>query len=149
MASRADFENDLKQAIRSSDEVHKRTLRMVLSSLKLAEVEKRGPLDDAAIAGIVRKEIKMRQEAIEEAQRASRQDLIQASQAEVAVLEGYLPKAIDPAELEALVRQAIAEAGAVGPQDMGKVMKILVPRVEGRADGKQLSSLVRDLLSRG
>jgi uncharacterized protein YqeY len=149
MASRADFENDLKQAIRSSDEVHKRTLRMVLSSLKLAEVEKRGPLDDAAIAGIVRKEIKMRQEAIEEAQRSSRQDLIQASQAEVAVLEGYLPKAIDPAELEALVRQAIAEAGAVGPQDMGKVMKILVPRVEGRADGKQLSSLVRDLLSRG
>jgi len=149
MASRADFENDLKQAIRSSDEVHKRTLRMVLSSLKLAEVEKRGPLDDAAIAGIVRKEIKMRQEAIEEAQRASRQDLIQASQAEVAVLEGYLPKAIDPAELETLVRQAIAEAGAVGPQDMGKVMKILVPRVEGRADGKQLSSLVRDLLSRG
>jgi uncharacterized protein YqeY len=149
MASRADFENDLKQAIRSSDEVHKRTLRMVLSSLKLAEVEKRGPLDDAAIAGIVRKEIKMRQEAIEEAQRASRQDLIQASQAEVAVLQGYLPKAIDPAELEALVRQAIAQAGAVGPQDMGKVMKILVPRVEGRADGKQLSSLVRDLLSRG
>jgi uncharacterized protein YqeY len=148
MASRADLENDLKQAIRSSDEVRKRTLRMVLSSLKLAEVEKRGALDDAAIAGIVRKEIKMRQEAIEEAQRAGRQDLIQASQAEVAVLEGYLPKAIDPAELEVLVRQAIAEAEAAGPQDMGKVMKVLVPRVEGRADGKQLSSLVRDLLSR-
>ena len=148
MASRADLENDLKQAIRSSDEVRKRTLRMVLSSLKLAEVEKRGALDDAAIAGIVRKEIKMRQEAIEEAQRAGRQDLIQASQAEVAVLEGYLPKAIDPAELEVLVRQAIAEAEAAGPQDMGNVMKVLVPRVEGRADGKQLSSLVRDLLSR-
>lgn len=148
MASRADLENDLKQAIRSSDDVRKRTLRMVLSSLKLAEVEKRGPLDEAAIAGIVRKEIKMRQEAIEEAQRASRQDLVQASEAELAVLEGYLPKAIDPAELEALVHQAIADAGAAGPQDMGKVMKILVPRVEGRADGKQLSSLVRDLLSR-
>jgi len=148
MASRADLENDLKQAIRSSDDVRKRTLRMVLSSLKLAEVEKRGPLDETAIAGIVRKEIKMRQEAIEEAQRAGRQDLAQASEAEQAVLEGYLPKALDPAELEALVRQAIAEAGAAGAQDMGKVMKILVPRVEGRADGKQLSSLVRDLLSR-
>jgi uncharacterized protein YqeY len=146
MASRAGLENDLKQAMRCSDEVRKRTLRMVLSSLKLAEVEKRGALDEAAIVGIVRKEIKMRQEAIEEAQRAGRQDLIEASQAEVAVLEGYLPKAIDPAELETLVRQAIAEAGAAGPQDMGKVMKILVPRVEGRADGKQLSSLVRDLL---
>jgi uncharacterized protein YqeY len=149
MASRTDLENDLKQAMRRSDEVRKRTLRMVLSSLKLAEIEKRGALDEAAIVGIVRKEIKMRQEAIEEAQRAGRQDLIDASQAEVAVLEGYIPKAIDPAELETLVRQAIAEAGAAGPQDMGKVMKILVPRVEGRADGKQLSSLVRDLLSRG
>jgi uncharacterized protein len=148
MASRADLENDLKQAMRRSDEVRKRTLRMVLSSLQLAEVEKRGALDEAAIVGIVRKEIKIRQEAIEEAQRASRQDLIEASQAEVAVLEGYLPKAIDPAELETLVRRAIAEAGAAGPQDMGKVMKVLIPRVEGRADGKQLSSLVRDLLSR-
>jgi hypothetical protein len=148
MASRADLENDLKQAMRSSDEVRKRTVRMVLSSLKLAEVEKRGPLDETAIAGIVRKEIKLRQEAVEEAQRAGRQDLVQASQAEITVLESYLPKALDPAELEALVRQAIAEAGATGPQDMGKVMKVLVPRVEGRADGKQLSSLVRDLLSR-
>lgn len=148
MASRADLEKDLKQAMRNSDDVRKRTLRMVLSSLKLAEVEKRGALDEAAIAGIMRKEIKLRQEAIEEAQRAGRQDLVQASQAEIAVLEGYLPKAIDPAELEALVRQAIAEAGAASAQDMGKVMKVLVPRVEGRADGKQLSSLVRDLLSR-
>lgn len=148
MASRADLEFDLKQAMRNSDEVRKRTLRMVLSSLKLAEVEKRGALDEAAIAGIVRKEIKLRQEAIEEAQRAGRQDLEHASLAEIAVLEGYLPKAIDPAELEALVRQAIAEAGAAGPQDMGRVMKVLVPRVEGRADGKQLSSLVRDLLGR-
>ena len=148
MVARADFESDLKQAMRSSDVVRKRTLRMVLSSLKLAEVEKRGPLDEAATIGIVRKEIKMRQEAIDEAQRAGRQDLIEGSQAELAVLEGYLPKAIDPAELETLVRQAIAEAGASGPQDMGKVMKVLVPRVEGRADGKQLSSLVRDLLSR-
>ena len=147
MVARADLESDLKQAMRSSDVVRKRTLRMVLSSLKLAEVEKRGPLDEAATVGIVRKEIKMRQEAIDEAQRAGRQDLIEGSQAELAVLEGYLPKALDPAELEALVRQAIAEAGAAGAQDMGKVMKILVPRVEGRADGKQLSSLVRDLLS--
>lgn len=148
MPTRAELESDLKQAIRSKDDVRKRTLRMALSSLKLAEVEKRGPLDEAGIAGIVRREIKVRQEAIEEGQRAGRQDLVQASQAELAVLEGYLPKAIDPADLEALVRQAIAEAGAAGPQDLGKVMKVLVPRVEGRADGKQLSTLVRDLLSR-
>jgi uncharacterized protein YqeY len=148
MPSKADLEKALKEAMRSSDDVRKRTLRMVLSSLKLAEVEKRGSLDEAGIAGILRKEIKMRQEAIEEAGRAARPELAQASQAELAILEAYLPKALDPTELEALVRQAITESGAVGPQEMGKVMKVLVPRVEGRADGKQLSSLVRDLLSR-
>ena len=148
MPSKADLENALKDSMRSGDDVRKRTLRMVLSSLKLAEVEKRGPLDEAGIAGILRKEIKMRQEAIEEAGRAARTDLAQASQAELAVLEAYLPKALEPNELEALVRQAITESGASGPQEMGKVMKILVPRVEGRADGKQLSNLVRDLLSR-
>jgi uncharacterized protein YqeY len=148
MPSKADLEKALKEAMRSSDDVRKRTLRMVLSSLKLAEVEKRGSLDEAGIAGILRKEIKMRQEAIEEAVRAARPELAQASQAELAILEAYLPKALDPTELEALVRQAITESGAVGPQEMGKVMKVLVPRVEGRADGKQLSSLVRDLLSR-
>jgi uncharacterized protein YqeY len=148
MAARADLQSDLKQAMRSSDEVRKRTLRMVLSAIKLAEVEKRGALDEAAIAGIIRKEIKMRQEAIEEAQHAGRQDLVHASAAEVTVLESYLPKAIGPAELEALVRQAIADTGATDPQDMGKVMKVLVPRVEGRAEGKQLSALVRDLLGR-
>lgn len=133
--------------MRASDDVRKRTLRMALSAIKLAEVEKRGALDEAGVAGILRKEIKVRQEAIEEAQRASRPDLIEASQAELRVLESYLPQAMEPAELELLVRAAIAEAGAGSPQEMGKVMKILMPRVEGRADGKQVSALVRDLLA--
>jgi uncharacterized protein len=148
MPSKADLENALKDAMRSGDDVRKRTLRMVLSSLKLAEVEKRGLVDEAGIVGILRKEIKMRQEAVEEAGRASRPDLAQASQAELAILEAYLPRALEPAELETLVRRAIIESGAAGPQDMGKVMKVLVPLVEGRADGKLLSSLVRDLLGR-
>ena len=148
MPSKADLQSSLKDAMRSGDDVRKRTLRMVLSAIKLAEVEKRGPLDEAAIAGILRKEIKMVQEAIDEAQRASRADLVQASQAEIGVLEAYLPKAMDPAELERLARQAIAEAGAAGPQDLGKVMKALVPLVEGRADGKQISAVVRELLGR-
>jgi len=148
MPSKTDLQSSLKDAMRSGDDVRKRTLRMVLSAIKLAEVEKRGPLDEAAIAGILRKEIKMVQEAIDEAQRASRADLVQASQAELGVLEAYLPKAMDPAELAQLARQAIAEAGAAGPQDLGKVMKALVPLVEGRADGKQISAVVRELLGR-
>jgi len=148
MPSKSDLESALKDAIRSGDDVRKRTLRMVLSAIKLAEVEKRASLDESAIAGVLRKEIKMRQEAIDEAQRASRADLILASQAEFAVLETYLPRALDPAQLEQLARQAIAEAGAADPQDLGKVMKVLVPLVEGRADGKQVSAIVRELLGR-
>ncbi len=148
MPSKSDLESALKDAMRSGDDVRKRTLRMVLSAIKLAEVEKHAPLDESGIAGVLRKEIKMRQEAIDEAQRASRADLVLASQAEFGVLEAYLPKALDPAELEQLARQAIAEAGAAGPQDLGKVMKVLVPLVEGRADGKQVSAIVRELLGR-
>lgn len=147
MPSKTDLEAALKDAMRAQDDVRKRTLRMALSAIKLAEVEKRGALDDAGVAGILRKEIKVRQEAIEEAERAARADLIAASQAELKVLEGYLPQAMDPAELERLARAAIVEADAHGPQEMGKVMKLLVPRLEGRADGKQVSALVRDLLA--
>jgi hypothetical protein len=146
MPSKADLEAALKDAMRAGDDVRKRTLRMALSAIKLAEVEKRAALDDAAIVGILRKEIKVRQEAIDEAQRAARPELVAASQAELALLESYLPQGLDHAELERLARQAIAETGAAGPQDMGNVMKVLVPRLEGRADGKQVSSLVRDLL---
>lgn len=147
MPSKADLEAALKDAMRAGDDVRKRTLRMALSAIKLAEVEKRAALDDAAVVGILRKEIKVRQEAIDEAQRAARPDLIAASQAELSLLESYLPQGLEPVELERLARQAIAESGAAGPQDMGKVMKVLVPRLEGRADGKQVSSLVRDLLA--
>ena len=99
MPSKAELENALKDAMRSGDDVRKRTLRMVLSSLKLEEVEKRGLVDEAGIVGILRKEIKMRQEAIEEAGRASRPDLAQASRAEVAVLEAYLPRPSNPPSL--------------------------------------------------
>lgn len=148
MPSKTDLETALKDAMRGGDDVRRRTLRMVLSAIKLAEVEKRAPLDESGIAGVLRKEIKMRQEAIDEAQRASRPELVEASQAELGFLETYLPKALDPGELEQLARQAIAEAGAASPQDLGKVMKVLVPRVEGRADGKQISAVVRELLGR-
>ncbi len=121
---------------------------MALAAIQLAEVEKRGALDEAGVAAILRKEIKGREETIVDARRAARPDLIAASEAEMGVLQGYLPPAMDPDELERLARQAVAEVGATGPQDLGKVMKVLVPRLEGRASGKAVSDLVRDLLTR-
>jgi len=149
MTTRRDLEDALKQAIRARDDLRKRTLRMALAAIQLAEVEKRGALDEAGVAGIVRKEIKSREETIVDARRAERPDLVAASEAEIGVLQGYLPKAMEPFELEQLARQVLAEVGASGPQDLGKVMKVLVPRLEGRASGKVVSDLVRDLLSGG
>jgi hypothetical protein len=109
-------------------------------------VNKGAPLDDAAVLSILQKEIKSRQESIEEAERAGRADLAQASQAEISVLEAYLPKQLSNEELEALARQVIAEVGATSQREMGLVMKTLVPRLQGRASGDQTSQVVRKLL---
>lgn len=138
--------NDLKDAMRSRDDVRKRTVRMALSAIKLSEIDKGSPLDESAQMAVIQKEVKSRNESIADAQRAGRPDLTAAAQAEIAVLEGYLPKPFTPEELEALVRQAITEAGASSPAEMGKVMKILTPRLQGRATGAQVSQRVRQLL---
>lgn len=141
------LENDLKDAMRANDEVRKRTLRMVLSAIKLAEVDKGKPVDDAALLGILQKEVKMRQEALGEAERANRADLAAAAQSELAVLESYLPQPFSEADLEALIKEAIGEAGATSLREMGQVMKTLMPRLQGRATGDQASQVVRKLLS--
>jgi uncharacterized protein YqeY len=147
MLSRAQFEAELKQAMRSGDDLRKRTLRMVLSAIQLAEVERRGPLDEAALTAIIQREVKTRHETIADADKAGRADLAQASKDELNLLQAYLPNALTPQELESLARQAISATGAHGPEDMGKVMKELMPQVQGRADGKVVSTLVRDLLN--
>ncbi len=141
------LQNDLKEAMRTNNEVQKRTLRMALAAIRLFEVEKGVQLDDSAILGILQKEVKARHEAIADAERAGRQDLAAASREEMAILESYLPKAMSETELEALVRQAIAEVGAENLQQMGLVMKWLMPRLQGRATGEQASQMVRRLLS--
>jgi uncharacterized protein len=148
MPTRQDFQNALKDALRAGDETAKRTVRMVLAAIQLAEKEKRGPLDEAGVMAVLQREVKMRHESIQDAEKAVRPELIEAARAELAVLQTYLPQQLPPEELEVLVRQAIAECDAVGPQEMGKVMKILMPLVQGRADGKAVSNLVKDLLTR-
>jgi len=138
----------MRQAMRANDDVARRTTRMVLAAIKLAEVEKQAAVDDAVVMGLLQKEIKNRREAIEEARKADRGDLIGENEAEIKVLEGFLPKAMSPEELRALVQAAIAETGAAAPTDMGKVMKALMPKVAGRAAGDQVSSMVKELLGK-
>lgn len=146
MDLKAQLENALKDAIRSGDDVRKRTIRMALSAIKLSEIDKGIPLDEAATIAILQKEVKSRQEAISEAQHAQRPDLVSAAEAEIAVLETFLPSPLTPQELEALAREAIGEAGAQTPADMGKAMKLLTPRLQGRATGAQASQVVRQIL---
>jgi uncharacterized protein YqeY len=147
MVTKAELESELHGAMRSGDELRKRTLRMILSSVKLAEVEKRGELDEAGMTAVLSREVKTRQEAIADAERAQRPDLVAAAQAELDIVQAYLPAQLPTEELEQLARQAIAATGAAGPQDMGKVMKEIMPRVQGRADGKTVNEIVRRLLT--
>ena len=147
MLKREMFEEELKNAIRSGDDVRKRTLRMLLTSIKIAEVDRLETLDEPDLVALIQKEAKTRREAIEEAKRADRQDLIASAEDELTVLQDYLPQPLEPEELEDLARQAIEEVGASGPESMGKVMKVLMSRVQGRADGKTVSTLVQQLLS--
>ncbi len=146
MVTREDFEKQLKDAMRASDEPRKRTLRMILAAIKLAEVEKRGALDEAAMRAVLQREMKTRQEALADAERAGRAEMAADVKSELAIVQAFLPAAMPVEELEALVREAIAEANASAPGDMGKVMKVLMPRLQGLADGKEVSQVVRRLL---
>ena len=148
MDMKTELNTAVKEAMKSGDEVRKRTLRMTLAAIKQIEVDRRISIDDAAVLSILQKEIKLRKEALEEAKKAGRDDLAADAQAEIDVLMAFLPKAPSPEELLALVQAAIAETGAVGPADMGKVMKVLLPRLAGRAPGDQVSALVRELLQK-
>jgi len=146
MNTKTQLESALKDAMRLNDDLRRRTLRMALSAIRLAEIEKGAALDENALLGILHKEIKSRHESIADAQRANRPDLVKDSEAEITVLEGFLPKALSPAELEDLARQSIAEVGATTIREMGQVMKALMPRLQGRATGDQASQVVRKLL---
>lgn len=146
MLTKKELESDLHQAIRSQDDLRKRTLRMVLSAVKLAEVEKGAPLDGPALLGILQKEVKSRQETVEEAGKAGRAKMVASTEEEIELLKSYLPQPLSQSELQDLVQLTIDEVGAEGPGDMGAVMKALMPKIQGRADGKTASNLVRAAL---
>ena len=133
--------------MRSGDQLRKRLLRRLLSDIKLREVEKRDELTEGEILSVIQKAVKIPQEAREEAIKAGREDLVKTSDEEIELLQSYLPEPLNEEELKSMAEAAIAEVGATEQRMMGAVMKVLMPRVQGRADGKLLSGIVRDLLS--
>src|SRR3990172_2177369 len=128
MSMKTELENALKEAMRFSDVVRRGTLRMVLSAVKEAEIQKQGELDDPTVLSLLQKEVKSRQESIADAEKDGGPDLVESAETEMAILEEYLPKQLSDAELDALVTAAIAESGASSPAEMGKVMKVLLPK---------------------
>ncbi len=146
MDTKARLQQALKAALRAKDERRKATLRTALAEIKHAEVERGRPLTEDEVIAVLRKQIKMRRETLEAAERAGRADRAQEAREAIAILEAFLPQPLSPEELEALARQVIEEVGAQSPRDMGKVMRELMPRLQGRASGSEASQVVRRLL---
>ncbi len=138
----------LTEAMRARDDVRKVPIRLVLSAIKEAEIAQKSELSDAEVIRVVQKEVKSRLDTIADAEKANRQDLIDRAKAEMAVLEEFLPEAISEAELAAIIKETIATLGASSLADMGAVMKALMPKVQGRADGGLVSQLVRQTLQK-
>ncbi|HEY8394901.1 MAG TPA: GatB/YqeY domain-containing protein [Thermaerobacter sp.] len=149
MSLKQRLENDMKEALKAREAGRTRlsVIRMVRAAIKNAEIERGHELTDDEVLEVLAREKKQRQEALEEYRRAGRQDLVEQIEAELAIIAGYLPAPLSEEELTELARRVIAEVGARGPQDMGKVMGRLMPQIRGRAEGAEASRIVRQLLS--
>ncbi|MEX1119958.1 MAG: GatB/YqeY domain-containing protein [Terrimicrobiaceae bacterium] len=150
MSLQTTIDNDIKDAMRAKDSAKLGVLRILKSALKNAAIEKGGAdatLDDGESVAVIRKQIKQRLDSIESFQKAARPELAAAEQAEIRILESYLPAGLSADEISELVKKAIAGAGATSRQQMGAVMKIVSAAAAGRADGKALSQEVQRQLS--
>lgn len=137
------LKEDMKTAMKAKDALRLGTIRMVLAELKNREIDKRAPLEEAEVAEALGSIVKKRRDAVAEAKAAGRADVAEREAAELAIVEAYQPAGLSEAEIKAIVESAVAESGAKTPQDMGKVMKVLMPQVKGRADGKLVNDLVK------
>jgi len=139
---------DLKKAMKAGETVKRDVIRMLMASITNAEKAKQTSLDHADILGIVAKEVKRHQESIDAFKQANRADLLAIEEAEMAILQTYLPKQLTREEITASVQEVINAVGATGPGDKGKVMQQLMPKLKGKADGKEINEIVTELLGR-
>ncbi len=156
MSLKAKLSDDLKDAMRSGDDTRKSTIRMLMTAVQNAEIAAvnvkdpdatRQELDDDGVLAVIAKQAKQRRESIEEFQKANRTDLADKEAAELKILEEYLPAMLSRDEIVAATREVIAETGASGPADKGKVMPVLMKRLAGQADGRAINEVVTELLS--
>ena len=148
MGLKEQITEDMKTAMRAKDAGKLGAIRLITAAIKQKEVDERVELDDAQVQAIVEKMIKQRKDSISQFEAGGRQDLVEIEQAELAVLSTYMPAALLDAEVQTEVAAAVAATGAAGPQDMGKVMGILKPKLAGRADMTAVSALVKAALTK-
>jgi len=146
--SKVRLAEDLKAALKGGDRLRTSVLRLLCALIKNREIEKRGELDDSEILQAVIASCKLRKEAIEQYAKGGRDDLAAKEEAEFKLLEAYLPPPLSPEELRKKIEEALAASQASSLKDMGKVMALLMPEIAGRADGKVVSQMVKDALSR-
>ena len=137
---------DMKEAMKHGEKERLSVIRLVRGAVRQAEIDGKKTLSDDEIIGVITKEVKMRRDSIEEFERGNRADLVEKTQAEIAILMPYLPEQLSADEVRRIVEAAVSEVGATTAKDMGKVMGGLMPRVKGRADGKLVNEIVRSLL---
>jgi uncharacterized protein len=147
MALKDRITDDMKSALKAGDKERLGTIRLALASIKQREVDERITLDDAQVLAVLDKMIKQRREAIVQFQTGRRADLVAKETAEIAVLQGYLPAQMSEAELDELIAQSIAATGAASVKDMGKVMALVKPKAQGRADLGAVSARIKQKLS--
>ena len=141
------IQDDMKNAMRAKEKARLATIRLVLAAIKQKEVDDQTTLSDEQVLAVLEKMVKQRRDSIKQYEEAGRQELADVEKAEISILQEYLPEQMDAAELESIVAEIISSVGANGPQDMGKVMGALKPRIQGRADMGQASQLVKTKLS--
>jgi hypothetical protein len=142
------IDQDMKAAARAKEARRLNTIRMLKSQMKYREIEKGGALDDADVIAVIGSMIKQRKDSAAQYSAGGRPELAENENAEIAILEAYLPRQLTDAELADLVQASVAAAGAKGPRDMGAVMKALMPRIAGQAEGKRVSDAVKAALSK-
>lgn len=147
MSLKTRINEDMKAAMKAREAERLGAIRLLLAAIKQKEVDERSDLDDAAVLAVIDRMLKQRRDSITQFEQAGRADLADKEKFEVSVLQSYMPQALGDAELAAAVAEAVAELGAQGPQDMGKVMGLLKPRLAGRADMGKVSALVKARLS--
>ncbi len=139
--------NDLKDAMKEKDTIRKDTIQLIRAAVLKIEKDKHITLDDEGISDVLVKEFKSTRDALVEIEKSGREDLIQKANREIEIIQQYMPEQLSEEQLEAIVKEAIQETGALSSKDIGKIMKVVMPKIKGRSDGNLVNTVVKKLLS--